>query len=246
MSFDDMFSIKGKTALVTGGSKGIGEMIASGFVARGAKVYIVARDAENCAATASRISEEYGGECIAIQGDIVDMAGIEAIAAKIGQCEDKLHILVNNAGASRSAPFDEFSEDDWDIPMDMNAKSPFFMIQKLAPLLRNAASHEDPARVINISSIGGLRMPRFGNFSYGPSKAAVIHMTRQMGVHLMSFGGKTEGEGVDWERIGRNNPRNRVGTPENAAGLAIFLCSKAGDYTVGATITCDGGALASS
>jgi 2-deoxy-D-gluconate 3-dehydrogenase len=269
MSFDDMFSIKGKTALVTGGSKGIGEMIASGFVARGAKVYIVARNAENCAATASRISEEYGGECIAIQGDIVDMAGIEAIAAKIGQCEDKLHILVNNAGASRSAPFDEFSEDDWDIPMDMNAKSPFFMIQKLAPLLRNAASHEDPARVVNISSIGGLRMPRFGNFSYGPSKAAVIHMTRQMGVHLMKdniilnciapgsfptpmlsgsvgFGGKTEGEGVDWGRIGENNPRGRVGTPENAAGLAIFLCSRAGDYTVGATITCDGGALASS
>lgn len=113
MSFDDMFSIKGKTALVTGGSKGIGEMIASGFVARGAKVYIVARNAENCTATASRISEEFGGECIAIQGDIVDMAGIEAITANIGQREDKLHILVNNA-----------------------------------------ASHEDPARVVNISSIG--------------------------------------------------------------------------------------------
>lgn len=269
MQFKDMFSIEGKVALVTGGSMGIGEMISAGFVARGARVYITARDAERCNATAERLSKEFGGECVSIPGDISDLPGIEAVAKELGKREDKLNILVNNAGASRVAPFEEFSEEDWDVVMDTNAKSPFFLMQKLLPLLRNAASHEDPARVVNISSIGGLRIPRFDNFSYGPSKAAVLHLTRQMGVHLMKeniilnaiapgsfptqmlsrgvgFGGETEGEGVDWERIGKRNPRGRVGTPENAAGLAIFLCSKAGDYTVGATITCDGGALASS
>ena len=153
--------------------------------------------------------------------------------------------------------------------MDTNAKGPFFLIQKLLPFMRKAATYEDPSRIVNISSIGGLRNPKLKNFSYGPSKAAIIHLTRQIGVELIKeniimnciapgsfptpmlsggvgFGDKIEGDGVDWERIGRNNPRGRVGTPENAAGLAIFLCSKAGDYTVGATIACDGGAFASS
>lgn len=269
MDFEDMFSIRGKIALVTGGSKGIGEMIASGFVARGAKTYIVARNAEDCEATASRISKDHDGECIAIPGDISNLKGVGNIVAELEKLEDKLDILVNNAGASTRGPFDEFTEHDWDIVMDTNVKGPFFLIQKLLPLMRNAATHEYPARIVNISSIGGLRNPKFANFSYGPSKAAIIHLTRQVGVELMKeniimnciapgsfptrmlsggvgFGGKTSGEGVDWERIGNNNPRRRVGTPENAAGLAIFLCSKAGDYTVGATITCDGGAFASS
>lgn len=153
--------------------------------------------------------------------------------------------------------------------MDTNVKGVFFLTQRLLPLLKAAASHEDPARVINIGSIDGIKTPGFDNFSYGPSKAAVHHLTRQMAARLVrehiivnaiapgpfptwmlsagvGFGGKVEGDGVDWARVGRSNPRGRVGTAEDIAGLAIFLSSRAGAFTVGETITCDGGAVAAS
>ena len=267
MTFEDLFSIKGKVALVTGGSRGIGEMIAAGFLARGAKVYISSRKAEVCDATAARLSEQFDGECISLPGDLSNVAGIEPVAAALAERESQLDILINNAGVAWGAPLETFPEKGWDKVMDTNVKGPFFLVQKLLPLLRSAASAEDPARVVNVGSIDGIKTPGFDNFSYGPSKAAIHHMTRVLGAHLVrehivmnasapgpfptwmlstgvGFGGATDG--VDWEAVGDRNPSGRVGTPEDAAGLAIFLCSRAAAYVVGQTIALDGGSVAAS
>ena len=265
----DLFSIEGKVALVTGGSRGIGEMIAAGFLANGAKVYISSRKADACAAACKRLTAAHGGECTALPADLSGLPGIESVADALGRRESQLDILVNNAGAAWGAPIDEFPESGWDKVMDTNVKGVFFLTQKLLPLLRKSATHEDPARVINIGSVDGIKTPVFDNFPYGPSKAALHHLTRVLAAHLIKeniivnaiapgpfptwmlslgvgFGGEVEGEGVDWDAIGAQNPRGRVGTPEDIAGLAIFLSSRAGAYTVGETISCDGGAVASS
>ena len=263
----NLFSIEGKVALVTGGSRGIGEMIAAGFLANGAKVYISSRKADACNATAERLMAEYGGECVAVPGDLSDLAGIEGVAKELSARESRLDILVNNAGATWGAPLDEFPEKGWDKVMDTNVKGVFFLTQKLLPLVKAAANAEDPARVINVGSIDGIKTPIFDNFSYGPSKAAVHHLTRVLAAHLVKeniivngiapgpfptwmlsagvgFGGETEG--VDWGQVGDTNPRGRVGTPEDIAGLAIFLSSRASAFTVGEIITCDGGSVAAS
>jgi NAD(P)-dependent dehydrogenase (short-subunit alcohol dehydrogenase family) len=264
---ENLFSIEGKTALVTGGSRGIGEMIAAGFLASGAKVYISSRKADVCEATAKRLAEEFGGECFPLPADISNLDGIEALASALAERESRLDILVNNAGATWGAPIDEFPEVGWDKVMDTNVKGVFFLTQKLLPLLRKSATYEDPARVINVGSIDGIKTPVFDNFSYGPSKAAVHHLTRVMAAHLvkenilvngiapgpfptwmlsagLGFGGKVEGQ--DWDSVGKITPRGRVGTLEDIAGVAIFLSSRAGAYTVGDIITCDGGSVASS
>ena len=261
----NLFSIEGKVALITGGSRGIGEMIAAGFLANGAKVYISSRKAEVCDATAKRLQEEYGGECISVQDDLSNLDGINALANQISQ-EDNLDILVNNAGASWGEPIDEYSEQGWDKVMDTNVKGVFFLTQKLLPLLRKSGDVEDPARVINIGSIDGIKTGLFDAFSYGPSKAALHHLTRVLAASLVKeniivnaiapgpfptwmlstgVGGGGDVD-IDWSSIGDTNPRGRVGTPEDIAGLAIFLSSRAGAYTVGQTITCDGGVVASS
>jgi len=263
----NLFSIEGKIALVTGGSRGIGQMIAAGFLANGAKVYVSSRKADACRETATKLAEEYGGECIALPGDVASMAGVETLAGELAGRERRLDVLVNNAGATWGAPIDRFPENGWDKVMDTNVKGVFFLTQKLLPLLRAAASAEDPARVINVGSIDGIKTPTFDNFSYGPSKAAVHHLTRVLAAHLVKenilvnaiapgpfptwmlsagvgFGGAVEGQ--DWDAIGRGNPRGRVGSAEDIAGVAIFLASRAGAYTVGDVITCDGGMVASS
>ena len=267
VDFSNIFSIAGKTALVTGGSRGIGEMIAAGFLAGGAKVYISSRKADVCDATAERLSTEYNAECISLPSDLSGVAGTEALAAEIAKREDKLDILVNNAGASWGAPIDEFPEVGWDKVMDTNVKGVFFLTQRLLPLLEAAGSAEEPARVINIGSIDGIKTPMFDNFSYGPSKAAVHHLTRQLAAHLVKrnvivngiapgpfptwmlstgVGGGGDVDNTDWDAVGQGNPSGRVGTPEDIAGLAIFLSSRASGFTVGETITCDGGMVASS
>lgn len=267
MQFNDLFSIKGKTALVTGGSRGIGEMIAAGFLANGAKVYISARKADACAVTAKRLSEAYGGECIALTADLSQLAGVESLTKQLSERESTLDILVNNAGASWGAPLELFPEVGWDKVMDTNVKGVFFLTQKLLPLLRQAARATSPARVINIGSVDGIKAATFDSFSYGASKAAVHHLTRFMAAHLtkehilfnaiapgpfptwmlstgVGFGGETEN--VDWQLVGKHNPSGRVGTAQDIAGLAIFLCSRAGEYVVGQTIACDGGVVGTS
>ena len=261
----DLFSIDGKIALVTGGSRGIGEMIAAGFLANGAKVYISSRKAEVCDATANRLQEQYGGECVSLPADLSNLDGINSFVQSLPDGE-KLDILVNNAGASWGEPIDEYSEKGWDKVMDTNVKGVFFLTQKLLPLLRSSATAEDPSRVINIGSIDGIKTGLFDAFSYGPSKAALHHLTRVLAASLvreniivnaiapgpfptwmLSTGVGGGGDlDINWDEVGNSNPRGRVGTPEDIAGLAIFLCSRAGAYTVGETITCDGGAVASS
>jgi NAD(P)-dependent dehydrogenase (short-subunit alcohol dehydrogenase family) len=264
ISFDGLFDITGRTALVTGGSRGIGEMIAAGFLANGAKVYISSRKAAACDETAKRLSETYSGECVSLPADLSQIAGVDSLAERFAEREEKLDILVNNAGAAWGAPLGEFPEAGWDKVMDTNVKGLFFLTQKLLPQLRKAAAEGPPARVINIGSVDGLKSAVFDTFSYGASKAAVHHLSRFLAAHLTKerilvnviapgpfptwmlstgVGFRGETEGVDWDRVGRGNPSGRVGTPQDIAGLAIFLASRAGEYVVGQTIACDGGAV---
>lgn len=251
----NLFDIKGKVALVTGGSSGIGEMIATGFVENGAKVYITSRKAHVCDEVAARLSEI--GECVSLPGDLSSMEGVEAVASELAKREEKIDILVNNAGATWGAPIDEFPEDGWDKVMDLNVKFLFFLTQKMLPLLRAAATAEDPARVINIASVDGMRPPAMDTYSYPASKSAVIHLTRTLGKHLASdninvnsiapgpfvsrmtaFFLKSEEMA---EAVAKGNPRGRIGTPEDAAGLAIFLSSRASAYITGVNVPLDGG-----
>jgi 2-deoxy-D-gluconate 3-dehydrogenase len=266
MQISDLFSVAGKTVVVTGGSRGIGEMIAAGFLANGATVYISSRKADQLEATATRLTETYGGTCEALPADLSNLDGVDALASAVRERTDTLDVLVNNAGASWGAPLAEFPEVGWDKVMDTNVKGVFFLTQRLVPLLEAAGTAEDPSRVVNIGSIDGIQSPAFETYSYGPSKAAVHHLTRQMASKLvrrnivvnaiapgpfptwmLSTGVGTGGdvEGTDWDQLGRMNPRGRVGSPEDIAGLTIFLCSRAGAYTVGDVITCDGGMLVS-
>ena len=180
----NLFSIEGKVAFVSGGSRGIGEMIAAGFLANGATVYISSRKVDACDATAARLSEEFGGKCVSIPGDLSTLEGIEAAVATFAEHEDHLDILVNNAGASWGAPLEEFPEIGWDKVMDVNVKGVFFLTQKMLPLLEKNANADNPSRVINIGSIDGLQSPAFETFSYAPSKAAVHHLTRTLAAHL--------------------------------------------------------------
>jgi 2-deoxy-D-gluconate 3-dehydrogenase len=262
----DLFSVDGKVALVTGGSRGIGEMIAAGFLANGAKVYITSRKADACDATAARLAAEHGGTCISLPGDLSTLDGIDSVVARLREQESSVDVLINNAGASWGASIDEFPENGWDKVMDTNVKGVFFLTQRLLPLLEAAGTAERPARVVNIGSIDGIKTPAFDTWSYGPSKAALHAMTRQMGAILikrnilvnaiapgpfptwmLSTGVGTGGdvEGTDWAAIGAGVPAGRVGTAEDIAGLAIYLCSRAGSFTVGETITCDGGIVVS-
>jgi 2-deoxy-D-gluconate 3-dehydrogenase len=263
---DQLFSVKDKVVVVTGGSRGIGEMIAAGFLANGAKVYISSRKADVCDATAKRLSDEYGGTCVSIPANLAELDGIDDFIARFREHESELDVLVNNAGVSWGASLEEFPEAGWDKVMDTNVKGVFFLTQRLVPLLEAAATREDPSRIINIGSVDGLRPPTFQTYSYGPSKAAVHALTRQLGAELvkrnilvnaiapgpfptwmLSTGVGTGGDvdGTDWDAIGRQMGRGRVGTPEDIAGLAIFLASRAGAFTVGDIITCDGGIVLS-
>ena len=252
----NLFDVSGKVALVTGGSRGIGEMIAEGFVANGVKTYISARKADACDATAARLSEQ--GECISIPADLSTMEGIEALVGEIKSRESQLDILVNNAGATWGAAMGEFPEVGWDKIMDINVKGPFFLTQALLPLLEAAASAEDPARIINVGSIDGLNVNILPTFSYGPSKAAMHHLTRMFASHLADrhitanaiapgpFPSKMMEHTLNTmgERIRQGVPLKRVGEPSDMAGAAIYLSSKAGAYVNGSVIPVDGGIVA--
>src|SRR5262245_18379685 len=185
--FKDLFSLQGRVALITGGSRGIGKMIAAGFLAQGAaKVYITARKAGPCEATAQELTAAYDGECIALPIDISTNASCDKLAAELMKLEPKLDILVNNAGAAWGAEFDEFPENGWDKVMDLNVESLFFLTKALAKPLRAGASPERPAKVINIASIDGIFVNPGETYSYGASNAAVIHLTRRMAIKLIT------------------------------------------------------------
>ncbi|MDB5446006.1 MAG: dehydrogenase with different specificity (related to short-chain alcohol dehydrogenase)-like [Phenylobacterium sp.] len=248
----NLFSLAGRTALVTGGSRGIGRMIAEGFVAYGAKVYVSSRNAEDCAATAEALSRS--GTCLALPQDVSTPEGCQALAAALGEREKSLDILVNNAGAAWGAGFAEFPEKGWDKVMDLNLKAPFFLTQALHPLLKAAAAPDRPAKVINITSIEGVTVSPHSAFPYGASKAGLIQLTRTLAARLARdhiavsaiapgyFPSKMNTDARDApEETARQIPIGRVGDGLDMAGAAVFLASRAGDYVVGETLAVDGG-----
>ncbi|MGD8863166.1 MAG: SDR family oxidoreductase [Myxococcales bacterium] len=251
--FENLFSIEGRTALVTGGSRGIGKMIAAGFVAHGARVYITSRKAEDCDATAEELSRD-GGTCISLPHDLSTVEGCRALTEDYLARQSSLDVLVNNAGAAWAADFDEFPEHGWDKVMNLNVKSPFFLTQALHPALAKAGSHERPSKVINIASIDGIRLNPLETYSYHASKSALIYLTRRVAARLVRdhivvnaiapgpFPSKMNRAARDQgDEVAKRTPMRRVGAPEDMAGAAIYLASRAGDYVVGETIAVDGG-----
>jgi NAD(P)-dependent dehydrogenase (short-subunit alcohol dehydrogenase family) len=248
----ELFSIAGKTALVTGGSRGIGLMIARGFVGAGATVYISSRKADVCEQVAAELSEV--GECVALAADLSSEAECRRLAAAIAEREPSLDILVNNAGATWGAPLDEFDEAAWERVLALNVKGVFHVTKFLVPLLEKAGTADDPARVINIGSIDGLHVPLLETYSYSASKAAVHQLTRHLARRLAPavtvnaiapgpFESKMMAATLDafGDQIAASAPLKRIGRPDDIAGTAIFLASRAGAYLTGAVIPVDGG-----
>jgi NAD(P)-dependent dehydrogenase (short-subunit alcohol dehydrogenase family) len=250
---EQLFSIRGKVAVVTGGSRGIGEMIARGYVAAGAKVYISSRKASACEELADELSTI--GTCVPLPADLSTPEGATQLAAAIAEREPEVHILVNNAGASWGEPLDDYAVEGFDKVMDLNVRGVFLLTQALAPQLRAAASAADPARVINVGSIdGGFHVPAYEAYAYSASKAAVHQLTRHLGRFLAAdhvtvnaiapglFPSKMTAFMFDHEeQLVAGIPMGRAGTPEDMAGIAIYLASRAGAYTTGAIIPVDGG-----
>jgi NAD(P)-dependent dehydrogenase (short-subunit alcohol dehydrogenase family) len=252
----NLFDVRGKVAVVTGGSRGIGAMIARGLVENGVRTYITARRVEELEATARELSEL--GECIAIPADLSSVQGLQDFAKTLAERESAIHILFNNAGASWGAPIDDFPELGWDKIMDLNVKSIFFLTQALLPQLRAAGTATDPARVVNIGSINGLTYAPLANYSYAASKAAVHHLSRQMATDLAAdninvnaiapgfFPSKMTAHMLEHEaEMVKDIPRGRLGTPEDAAGTALYLCSRASAFVTGHVLVLDGGQTAS-
>jgi NAD(P)-dependent dehydrogenase (short-subunit alcohol dehydrogenase family) len=252
-SNSDLFSLQGKTALVTGGSRGIGAMIARGLLEAGARIVISSRKQHELDEATLALSEF--GEVTAIRADVSTIEGVEALAAQVAAHFPVLDILVNNAGATWGMPLDDFDEHAWDKVMDTNVKGVFFLTQKLLPNLRAAGTLDDPARVINIGSIDGLHVNPMDTYSYAASKAGVHHLTRalarklgpehitvnavapgpfeskMMAATLRAFG----------DNIAASAPMRRIGRPDDMAGVAVFLASRAGSFVNGAVIPVDGG-----
>ena len=249
----DLFSIKDKVALVTGGSRGIGLMIVRGYVEAGAKVYVSSRKREACDEVAAELSKV--GACISVPADCGTQAGCEALAQAVGERESALHILVNNAGANWGAPLTEYPDSAWDKVLALNVKAIFHLTRACLPMLRAAATPADPARVINIGSIDGLRVPVLETYAYSSSKAAALHLTRVLAIRLAPdhitvnavapgpFESKMMQETLERFRdaILGSCPLGRIGEPDDMAGVAIYLASRAGAYVTGAVIPVDGG-----
>jgi len=249
----DLFSVRDKVTLVTGGSRGIGLMIARGFVEGGAKVYISSRKADVCDAVAAELSKS--GTCVSIPADLGSEAGCRALADELAKREERLHVLVNNAGANWGAPLAEYPDDGFDKVLALNLKGPFHLTRFLVPLLEKAASDDDPARVVNVGSIDGLQAPMLETYAYSSSKAAVHHLTRVLAHRLAAqritvnaiapgpFESKMMAETLQrfGDSIRASCPLGRIGRPEDMAGVAIYLASRAGAYVTGAVIPVDGG-----
>ncbi len=248
----DLFALEGKVALVTGGSRGIGAMIARGFVEAGVRTYISSRKAGPCDAMAAELSEI--GWCQSLPADLSTEAACIELAAQIAEREDKLDILVNNAGATWGAPIEEFDDAAWEKVLSINVKGVFHMTKALLPLLKASGTQEEPARVINIGSIDGIHVPILETYSYSASKAAVHQLTRHLARRLAPaitvnaiapgpFESKMMAATLDavGEQIAASAPLKRIGRPDDMAGTAIYLASRAGSYVTGSIIAVDGG-----
>jgi NAD(P)-dependent dehydrogenase (short-subunit alcohol dehydrogenase family) len=250
----DLFDLGGKTAVVTGGTRGIGLMIARGLLEAGAgRVYISSRKAAGLSEAEAELSKY--GQVTAIQADLSTEAECLRLAGEVGARESALHVLVNNAGATWGAALEEFPAAAWDKVVDLNLKSPFFLTRAFLPLLESAGSHEDPARVINIGSIDGLHVPSLPTYSYSASKAGLHHLTRvlarELGPRHITVNavapGPFESKMMAYtlenfgDAIAEAAPLRRIGRPDDMAGVAVYLSSRAGAYVTGAVIPVDGG-----
>ncbi|MDQ0037511.1 NAD(P)-dependent dehydrogenase (short-subunit alcohol dehydrogenase family) [Variovorax boronicumulans] len=251
MDTTQLFSLKGRTALITGGSRGIGRMIAAGFLAQGARVYISARKAAACDQTAKELSAF--GHCVSLPADVSTVEGAQGLVDAYAKHEGSLDILVNNAGAAWGAPYAEFPESGWDKVVDLNLKTPFFLTQALTPMLKKAAT-DHLSKVINIASIDGISVNPQETYSYAASKAGLIQLTRRMALRLAqdrivvsaiapgAFASDMNKDARDHgDEVKGRIPAGRIGTPEDMAGAAIYLASRAGDYVMGSTLVVDGG-----
>jgi NAD(P)-dependent dehydrogenase (short-subunit alcohol dehydrogenase family) len=248
--------LTGKTAVVTGGSRGIGLMAARGLVQAGARVYVVSRDEDACRAAAHELSQLDGAaEVTPLAADLVTEEGCRGLASTIAHREERLDILVNNAGAAWGAPIEEYPTSGWDKVVDLNLRAPFLLVQSLLPLLEAAGRADDPARVINVGSIDGLRVPGLSTYAYSASKAGVHHLTRVLAVELGPrhvivnaiapgpFESKMMAATLEsmQERLERIAPLGRIGKPDDIAGIVTFLSGWASSYITGAVIPVDGG-----
>lgn len=254
---DPLFTLAGKTALVTGGGSGIGAMIAAGLVRRGVKTYVTGRDGAAVAAFAEELTSQ-GGQCIGLAAELSDAVGPERLAAEFSEREPALHVLVNNAGANAAGGLADTTVADWDLVMNVNVRAAFFLTRELLPQLRSAAHEDDPARVINVGSIGGLHIPNWEAHPYNTSKAAIHHLTRSLcktlgkdriTVNAIAPGPfpsrltDTDSDAVK-KSVANYVPLGRPGRAEDVEGAVVFLASRAGAYVNGATVPLDGGYIA--
>ena len=250
MDLATLFSLEGRVALVTGGSRGLGRIIAATYVAAGAKVYVASRKAPACLETA----EALGPTCHALPGDVSTIEGIDRLVAELSEREPALDILVNNAGIAWGEPFESYSEKGWDKSMDVNLKAPFFLMQKLHGMLKANASGERPSKVINVASIDGQRLNPWDTYAYHASKAGLIYLTRRVAAKLVedhvnvtaiapgAFASDMNTAARDHaETVSRRIPARRIGNEEDIGAAALYLAARSGDYIVGNTLTVDGG-----
>lgn len=251
----DLFDIRGKIALVTGGAQGMGRMIAEGLVAAGARVYISSRKSDIGERAAGEMSQR--GQCLSLTADLSTAEAAVTLAAGIKARESKLDILINNAGKTWGAPLESFPDKAWAGVMAVNVQGPFTLVRDLLPLLKAAASHDAPARVINIGSLAGLKAERISAYSYAASKAAIHHLSRvlaeELAQHNITVNAIVPGyfptqmtahiqrEDDEMKRLLARVPMGRLGKATDVAGLCIFLASPAGSYITGAQIALDGG-----
>ncbi|KAI0811389.1 short chain dehydrogenase/reductase family [Xylaria sp. FL0064] len=258
MEVNNLFDVKGKVVLVTGGARGIGRMITEGFVTNGAKVYIASRSSQACHETAAELSAKGPGSCIALPADLLKLDECKRLVSELRSREDKLHVLVNNSGAAWGAPLEEFPDEQWSRILTLNLQRAFTLTQLLLPMLEAVGAEargENPAAVVNIGSINALNAPNLENYSYSASKAGLHHLTRHLSqvlgpkgitvntlacgpfdTKMMAFSMKHFREAIE-----DGNPMKRHGRPSDVAGACIFLASRAGSYVNGATINVDGG-----
>jgi len=248
----DLFSVEGKRVLVSGGASGIGEMLVRGFVDAGARVYLASRKREACEALASELSTK--GHCVGLGADLSTEEGCIGLEKELGQHEQELDVLINNSGANWGAPYEEFPDSAWDKVMALNVKGVFHLTRCMTPRLRAASKPGDPSRVINIGSIDGIQVPALETYSYSASKAAVHQLSRVLAKKLAPditvnvvapgpFQSKMMKATLEaaGDALAKSMPMKRIGEPDDMAGAAIFLASRAGAFVTGAILPVDGG-----